>query len=180
MSLAPLRSSPFWLDKSFCTCQYGLTSTCCSSVADASVAESRSTGLKPSPFLSFHQSHVKSCPPGVPATADGDVISRCLVEQAVFIMGQISRCCMVCLMPQSQVSGSFEYLHFNMFILDRQNCLCNLLSASHDTQGFSAPAGRCWSALMVRCTLAYRGPSRSLHNCMRAAFAVVWWAQCIW
>ena len=39
------------------------------------------------------------------------------VEQAVSIMGQTSRCCMVYLMPQSQVSGSFEYPDFNMFTL---------------------------------------------------------------
>ena len=40
-------------------------------------------------------------------------------------------------------------------------------------QGFSAPAGRCSSGLMLRCTLASRGSSRSLHSSMRAAFAVV-------
>ena len=51
------------------------------------------------------------------------------VEQAVSIVGQTSRCCMVCLMPQSQGSGSFEYPHFNMFTLDRPTCERNWLSA---------------------------------------------------
>ena len=36
-------------------------------------------------------------------------VVRSWVPQAVFIMGKTSRCCMFCLMPQSQVSGSFEY-----------------------------------------------------------------------
>ena len=47
------------------------------------------------------------------------VVVRSRVEEAVFIMGQTSRCCMVCLMPQSQVTVSFEYPHFDMFTLDR-------------------------------------------------------------
>ena len=88
-------------------------------------------------------------------------------------MGQTSRCCMVWLMPQSQVSVSFEYLHFDMFTLDQPTCVRNRLSAFQVVQGFSAPAGRCSSALMLRCTLASRGSSRSLHSSMRAAFAVV-------
>ena len=91
----------------------------------------------------------------------------------MFIMGQTSRCCMVCLMPQSQVSVSFEYPHFDMFTLDRPTCVSNRLSAFQVVQGFSAPAGRCSSALMLRCTLASRGSSRSLHNSKRTAFAVV-------
>ena len=94
-------------------------------------------------------------------------------EQAVSIMGQTSRCCIVCLMPQSQVSGSLENPHFNMFTLDRPTCVRNRLSAFHVVQGFSAPAGRCSSALMSRCTLASRGSSRSLHSSKRAALAVV-------
>ena len=96
-------------------------------------------------------------------------------EQAVSIMGETSRCCMVCLMPQSQVSGSLENPHFNMFTLDRPTCVRNQLSAFQVVQGFSAPAGRCSSALnqMSRCTLASRGSSRSLHSSKRAAFAVV-------
>ena len=91
------------------------------------------------------------------------------------IMGQTSRCkcCMVCLMPQSQVSGSVENLHFNMLTLDRPTCVRNRLSAFQVVQGFSAPAGRCSSALMSRCTLASRGSSRSRHSSKWAAFAVV-------
>ena len=100
-------------------------------------------------------------------------VVRSWVEQAVFLMGQTSRCCMVCLMPQSQVSVSFEYPHFGMFTLDRPTCVRNRLSAFQVVQGFSAPAGRCSSALTLRCTLAFRGSSRSLHNSMRAASAVV-------
>ena len=34
------------------------------------------------------------------------------------IMGQISKRCMVCLMQQPHVSGSFEYPHFNMCNID--------------------------------------------------------------
>ena len=89
------------------------------------------------------------------------------------IMGQTSRCCMVCLMPQSQVSCSVENPHLNMFTLDRPTCVRNRLSAFQVVQGFSAPAGRCSSALMFRCTLASRGSSRSRHSSRRAAFAVV-------
>ena len=80
-------------------------------------------------------------------------------EQAVSIMGPTSRCCMVCLMRQSQVSVSFEYPHFDMFTLDRPTYVCNQLIAFQVVQGFSAPAGR--------------GSSRSLHSSKRAAFAVV-------
>ena len=89
------------------------------------------------------------------------------------IMGQTSRCCMACLMPQSQVSCSFENPHFDMFSLDRPTCVRNRLSAFQVVQGLSAPAGRCSSALMLRCTLASRGSSRSLHSSNRAAFAIV-------
>ena len=39
------------------------------------------------------------------------------------IMGQTSRCCIVCLMPQSQVSGSLENSHFNMVNIDRPTCV---------------------------------------------------------
>ena len=70
------------------------------------------------------------------------------------IMRQTSRCCMVCLMPQSQVSGSVENPHFNMLTLDRPTWVRNRLSAFQVVQGFSAPAGRCSSALMSRCTLS--------------------------
>ena len=89
-------------------------------------------------------------------------------------MGQTSRCCMVCLIPQSQVSVSFEYPHFDMFTLDRPTCVRNRWSAFQVVQGFSAPAGRCSSASMLRCTLGSRGSSRSVHhNSTRSAFAIV-------
>ena len=90
-------------------------------------------------------------------------------------MLQTSRCRMVCLMPQSHVSCSFENPHFNitLFTLDRPTCVRNRLSAFPVVQGFSALAGRCSSALMLRSTLVSRGSSRSLHSSMRAAFAVV-------
>ena len=74
---------------------------------------------------------------------------------------------------ETQVSCSLENPHFNMFTLDQPTCVRNRLSAFHVVQGFSAPAVRCSSALMLRCTLASRGSSRSLHSSKRAAFAVV-------
>ena len=89
------------------------------------------------------------------------------------IMGQTSRCCMICRMPQSQVSCSVENPHFNMSTVDRPTCVRNRLSAFQVVQGFSAPAGRCSSALMFRCTLASRGSSRSRHSSRGAAFAVM-------
>ena len=88
------------------------------------------------------------------------------------IMGQTSRCCMVCLIPQSQVSCSLENPHFNMFTLDRPTCVRNRLTAFQVVQGFSAPAGRCSSALILS-TLASRGSSLSLHSSKRVAFAVM-------
>ena len=130
-----------------------------------------------SSLLSFHQkTHVRQIVPSqclAQPMAMPLAVVRYWVEQAVFIMGQTSRCCMVCLMPQSQVSASFENPHLNMFTLDRPTCVRNRLSAFQVIQRFSAPAGRCSSALMLRCTLASRGSSHSLHNSMRAAFAVV-------
>ena len=87
-------------------------------------------------------------------------------------MGQTSRCCMVCLMPKSHVSCSLENPHFNMFTLDRRMCT-QPLECLPGCQGFSAAAGRCSSALMLRCTLTSRGSSRSLHSSIRAVFAVV-------
>ena len=89
------------------------------------------------------------------------------------IMGQTSRCCMVCLMPQSQISCLLDNPHFNMFTLDRPTCVRNRLSAFQVVHGISAPAGRCSSALMLRCTLASRVSSLSLHSSKRAAFAVM-------
>ena len=86
-----------------------------------------------------------------------------------------SRCCMVCLMPQLHVSCSLENPHFNiiLFTLDRPTCVRNRLSSFQVVRVFSAPAGRFSSGLMLRCTPAPRGSSRSLHNSMRAVFVVV-------
>ena len=75
-------------------------------------------------------------------------------EQPVSIMGQTSRCCMVCLMPQSQVSCSLGTPHFNMFTLDRPTCVRNRLSAFQVVQGISVPAGRCSSALMLKAKMS--------------------------
>ena len=89
------------------------------------------------------------------------------------IMGQTTSCCMVCLMPQTHVSCSLENSHFNIFTLDRPSCVRNRLSAFQVVHGLSAPSGMCTSALTLRCPLASRGWSRSLHSSTRAAFAVV-------
>ena len=98
---------------------------------------------------------VKLCPAN--AMAMSLAVVRSWGEQVVFIMGQTSRCCMVCLVPQSQVSGSVENPHFNMLTLDRPTCARNRLSAFQVVQGFSAPAGRCSSALMSRCNSSVQG-----------------------
>ena len=131
-----------------------------------------------SSFLSFHQeSYVCQIVPSqclAQPMAMPLAVARSWGEQAVSIIGQTSRCCMVCLMPQSHVSCSLENPHFSsIFTLDRPTCERNRLRAFQVVQGFSAPAGRCSSGLMLRCTLASRGSSRSLHSSMRAAFAVV-------
>ena len=44
-----------------------------------------------------------------------------------------------------------------MITLDRPTCVRNRLSSFQVVHGLSAPAGRCSSALMLRCTLASRG-----------------------
>ena len=110
----------------------------------------------PSSFLSFHQeSYVRQIVPSqclAQPMAMSLAVVRSWGEQAVSTMGQTSRCCMVCLMPQSQVSGSLENPHFNIFTHDRPTCVRNRLSAFQVVQGFSAPAGRCSSELMSTCT----------------------------
>ena len=130
-----------------------------------------------SSFLSLHQeSYVSQIVPSqylAQPMAMSLAFVRSWGEQAVSIVEQTSRCCMVCLMPQSQVSGSVENPHFNMLTLDRPSCVRSLLSAFQVVSGFSAPAGRCSSALMSRCTLASRGSGRSRHSSKRAAFAAV-------
>ena len=64
---------------------------------------------------SFHQSHVKLCPLvqclTQPIMTMPLSVVKSWLEQAVSNMGHTSICCMVCLMQQSQVSGSFEYHH---------------------------------------------------------------------
>ena len=101
-------------------------------------------------------------------------VARSWGVHAVSIMGQTSRCCIVCLIPQSHIiSGSFEYPHLSIIALDRPTCVRNRLSAFHVGQGFSAPAGRCSSAQMSRCTLASRGSSLSplLHAMFTLSYA---------
>ena len=113
--------------------------------------------MNSSSLLSFHQ--VGQIVPGqclAQLMAMPLAIVRSWGEHAVFITEQTSRCCMVCLMPKSQVSCSFENPYFNMFTLDRPTCVRNRLSAHQVVQGFFAPAGTCSSALMLMCTLALR------------------------
>ena len=69
---------------------------------------------------------------------------------------------------------------FNMFTLDRPTCVRSRLSVFQFVQGFSAPPGRCSSALMLRCNLASRGSSRFLHSSNRAAFAVIGLYRDVW
>ena len=94
-----------------------------------------------SSFLSFHQeSYVRQIVPSqclAQPMAMSLAVVRSWGEQAVSIMVQTSRCCMVCLMPQSQVSGSLENPHFNMFTLDRPTCVRKRSSAFQVVQGFS-------------------------------------------
>ena len=120
--------------------------------------------------------HIRQIVPSQCLAQPMAMLSRCsirswYIEQAVFIMGQTSICCMICLMSPSHVSASFENPHFNMFTLDPANLLS--VFPVHVVHGFSEPAGRCSSALMLRCTLASSGSSRSLHNSMRASFVIV-------
>ena len=56
-------------------------------------------------------------------------VARSWIEQTMFIVWLTSICCMVCLMPPSQVSGSFEYPHLSMFTHDWPTCVRNRLSA---------------------------------------------------
>ena len=119
-----------------------------------------------------------NCALPMPGTVDSDVVSRCqvLVRAGCVHPGQISRRCTVCLMPQSQASCSLENPTSTCSPLDRPTCVRSRLSAFQVVQalqGFSAPARRCSSALMLRCTLASRGSSRSLRSSNRVAFAGV-------
>ena len=87
-------------------------------------------------------------------------------EQPVSIMGQTSRCCMVCLMPQSQVSCSLENPHFNMFTRPANLC-------TQPVECLPGSLRQLRGVRQHRCTLASRGSSLSLHSTKRAAFAVV-------
>ena len=53
--------------------------------------------------------------------------------------------------------GSFEFPHFSMFTLDRPTFARNRLCAFQVVHGFYAPAGRCSSSMVLRCTLTSRG-----------------------
>ena len=75
-------------------------------------------------------------------------------------------------LPDATVTR-FLFVGKSPLTLDRPTCERNRLSAFQVVQGFSAPAGRCSSGLMLSCTLASRGSGRSLYSSMRAAFAVV-------
>ena len=127
-----------------------------------------------SSFLSLHQeSYVRQIVPSqclAQPMAMPLAVVRYWGEQAMSIMGQASRCCMVCLMTQSHVSCSLENLHFIMFTLDRTTCVRNRLSTFQVVASWE-----CSSAMMLRCTPASKGSSRSLTSLrisMRAAFAV--------
>ena len=93
---------------------------------------------------------------------DGDVVVRSWGEQAVSIMGQTSRCCMVCLMPQSQVSGTFEYLKVHvcyvpmcdLLILSVCRQVCQLLKRNANQQAVDED-GR----------VSFRHCSTSIFNC---------------
>ena len=108
-------------------------------------------------------------------TADGDAVSRCQVLGRAGSVHHWGRPVGVAwsALCQLHVSCSLGNPHFNMFTLDRLTCVRNRLSVFQVVQGFNAPAGRCSSAQMLRCTLASRGSSLSLHSSKRAAFAVV-------
>ena len=116
-----------------------------------------------------------NCVLPMPGTADGDVVSRCQVLGRAGSVHHGADHYLLHGLPDATVTGfwSLENPHFNMFTIDRPTGVRNRLSAFQVVQGFSAPAGRCSSALMFRCTLVSRGSSRSLHSSTRAAFAVV-------
>ena len=93
-----------------------------------------------SSFLSFHQeSYVRQIVPSQcleQSMAMSLAVARSWGEQAVSIMGQTSRCCMLCLMPQSQVSCSLENPHFNMFTLDRPTCRVFVVKVVHKSSKY--------------------------------------------
>ena len=116
-----------------------------------------------------------NCALTMPGTADGYAISHCQVLGRAGGVNHGADQWMLHGMHDATVTRVcfIEYPHFDMFTLDRPTGVRNWLSAFQVVQGFSASARRCSSALMLRCTLASRGLSRSLHNSMRSSFAVV-------
>ena len=84
----------------------------------ANISYKEAITIPSSSFCSFHQeSYVRQIVPSQCLTqpmAMPLAVARSWGEQAVSIMGQTSRCCMVCLMPQSHVSCSLENPHFNI------------------------------------------------------------------
>ena len=71
--------------------------------------------LPPVPFQS-------NCALRMPDTADGDAISRwqVLSRACSIYHGKTRRCCMVCLMPQSQVSVSLD-MNYTLCTAERSN-----------------------------------------------------------
>ena len=67
-----------------------------------------------------------------------------------------------------------------MCTLDRSTCVRNRLSAFQVVQGFSAPAGICSSALMLRCMLVARARIVLPIAPCEQVLPSCWWAQCIW
>ena len=90
-----------------------------------------------------------------------EAISRCQVPSGKCIVhhGLTSACCMVCLVPQSQVSGSFENPHFNMFTLqlDRPTCVRNRLSAFQVSQGVLCASWEVFVSTDVKVYTAVQG-----------------------
>ena len=130
-----------------------------------------------SSFLSFHQeSYVHQIVPSqclAQPMAMSLAVVRSWGEQACPSWGRPVGVAWSAWCHSHRFLVSWKIPHFNMFTLDRPTCVRSRLSVFQVVQGFSVPAGRCSSALMLRCTLASRGSSRSLHSTNRAAFAVV-------
>ena len=75
----------------------------------------------------------------------------------MFIMGQTSRRCMVCLMPHSQVSGSVAYPHLSILTVDRPTCFDNRLSAFPRCPWVICASWEVFVSTDVRCTMASKG-----------------------
>ena len=114
-----------------------------------------------SSLLAFHQTHLRQLVPPMTGSVAAKPLAvvRSRVEKALFIMGQTSACCMVCLVPQSQVSGSFENPHFNMFTLqlDRPTCVRNRLSAFQVSQGVLCASWEVFVSTDVKVYTAVQG-----------------------